>query len=1639
MKNLIPKYGIIIYVFSISFYYNTYSQTVLDSEDFESDWGIWNSGGGDCTRTNSSTPNGTYMIDIQDNSGTASSMTTDDIDISSYGSVEFAFDYETVSMETGEDFWLQYSDDGGSNWSTLVTYVSGTDFSNNSAESDSITINSGTYTFASNSQFRIRCDASNNSDDVYIDNVVITGYPPGPEIETQGNSVEIVDGDTTPSSADDTDYGTANIGTQITKTFTINNSGTVDLNISSISLSNTTDFSITGTVYSSPVAASNSTTFTVTFNSVSVGTKNCDITINNDDSDEGTYLFRIEANAVQNFFDSDNDGVYDNIDIDDDNDGILDSEEESFCQNSSIANTVNYKFLNETFGTGTSRTTINTTYDAETTYCYEDGTTSGSDCASQSNNNLSDGQYVVYYKAADGDSTNDTPIGEVASWADDYWYTGEDHTSGDTDGRMAMFNASYDPGTFYTATIVGALPNIPITYSFWVLNLDTTTAPGIGSRLRPDILVEFRDASDNLLASITTGDIPPSINGDPANSWHQFTADLTFSVSEFYVYFINNETGGTGNDLAIDDISISQTLCDSDDDGVADVFDLDSDNDGIPDVVEAGLGSYSEGKATLTGVGSWIDANTNGMHDSVESNTAPDSDGDGTPDFLDLDSDNDSIFDVDESGATNSGDANYQNGDGDISGDGVGDGTDTDTVRETDVDSDGTPEYFTDGILDLYDFFEGGTMATAYGNSNQGSTGTGWEYYVLDTDNDGTPDYLDITSDGTNYDIANTLYASLDANDDGIIDDTNDTDEDGIVDSFDTDDALFGSPRDLDTQLQLYFDGRNDYAAETTVIDNTWNEASIMTWIKIDPASTGTQIILGQDEFYLQLNSDKTITAYADGNTLNYTTILSTNQWVHVAATFKCDCLSGDFNLYINGNLEETSSPSSGGFNTDTSSFTIGRQPDTDSNYFHGYIDEVRVFNKALSENELHKMVYQEIEDNSGIVRGSTIPLDITDFDSGTETTTPLSWSYLERYYRLDTYKDDIIDDLTTASVDVGTGAKIYNSKLIEAQTAPLPFTTEVSCSGNWSDSSNWVYGDIWDINNTHSDCAIIKVRGNMETSSNHSAVGILLESGSNLEVSGDSSLNVSWYLELDGKIDLEGESQLIQGAESTLDATSEGTLERDQQGTADTYTYNYWSSPVGLANNSTNNNAFKVTDIFTNVTFTSSGYDGSDSPLTLADYWIWKFSNQPSQYSSWQHVRSTGTLQVGEGFTMKGPGTGSVSSEQTYILEGKPNNGEINLTITEDNDYLVGNPYPSAIDAHEFIIDNGDTVEGTGSTTGTLYFWEHWGGGSHVLAEYQGGYATYSLSGGVPAASMGSNHPDVGTGGIPTKTPGRYIPVGQGFFVKAESTGTIKFKNSQRVFQVEDGSNSLFVKPGKNDKSNSIAENNINGDPRLKIRLGFYSVNTIRRQLLTTVDENSSIHYDWGYDAISKDEQFDDMYWLINNNKYMVQGIDEINESTILPLGIHTRDDGMNEISIDALENAPSDLEVYLYDKELDLLHNLKTSAYEIFLTAGEYLNRFDIRFSNSLSLNTNEEDNIPILVYFSNKINSIVILNPKSTAIKSIEMLNLLGQSLFKFETGYTRQNYIKYKANQFATGNYILNIETEFSKISKKVLIK
>ncbi len=146
---------------------------ILLEHSFESGWDGWIDGGSDCYRINSSRSfDGNYSIRIRDNSGAASAMTSSNYDVTAYDNLEVKFNFYSYSMETNEDFWLQYYN--GSSWQTVQTFVSGTDFSNNVFTEATVNISSSTYNFSVNTQFKFQCDASSNSDAIYIDNVIIT-------------------------------------------------------------------------------------------------------------------------------------------------------------------------------------------------------------------------------------------------------------------------------------------------------------------------------------------------------------------------------------------------------------------------------------------------------------------------------------------------------------------------------------------------------------------------------------------------------------------------------------------------------------------------------------------------------------------------------------------------------------------------------------------------------------------------------------------------------------------------------------------------------------------------------------------------------------------------------------------------------------------------------------------------------------------------------------------------------------------------------------------------------------------------------------------------------------------------------------------------------------------------------------------------------------------------------------------------------------------------------------------------------------------------------------------------------------------------------------------------------------------------
>ncbi len=533
--------------------------------------------------------------------------------------------------------------------------------------------------------------------------------------------------------------------------------------------------------------------------------------------------------------------------------------------------------------------------------------------------------------------------------------------------------------------------------------------------------------------------------------------------------------------------------------------------------------------------------------------------------------------------------------------------------------------------------------------------------------------------------------------------------------------------------------------------------------------------------------------------------------------------------------------------------------------------------------------------------------------------------------------------------------------------------------------------------------------------------------------------------LTIDGDIRLIGDAQLVQTHTGISQVTGTGFLWKDQQGTTNQYMYNYWSSPVNqggvwkagyLKDGALGDNLTQASygDIRWADNYNATGdLPAQSHPVYINAYWIYAFINGvDGSYDGWtdNHIKNTGTINPGEGYTMKGPGVdkdlnpanGDATTDYlSYTFAGLPNDGDYALTIDIGHDYLIGNPYPSAMDADKFINDNDNIFNGT------LYFWEHVSANDHYLASYDGGYATYTLTGGTAAVSWKDETTTVGT-----KTPGQYIPVGQGFFVWAEDDnagGTINFNNSQRVFQTEDGTNSIFIRPSK---TNTLTD----------IRIGFDIPDNYHRQLLLGVRPNTSLGIDYGWDGRNFDygNPGADMNWNIDNKKYVIQAIPEITEETSLPLYIEMGSSNVVAFTLDEVKNLPDKIEgIFIVDSLLGITKEITTDQpYELYLEEGTYPDRFYLTFTGGNK--TLKSENIQledILTYMDNTHSELVILNNKNHSLKNVQIYAITGQMILNKNIN-TDENQIRIPLS-IKTGIYLVKISTKEGKTSTTKIIK
>ncbi|MEQ1642256.1 MAG: LamG-like jellyroll fold domain-containing protein, partial [Pyrinomonadaceae bacterium] len=227
-------------------------------------------------------------------------------------SINFEYSTDATSLSTGT--WTPAS---ALNFVTPNTVTTGAKDGNAAANRTALSSTISGLNIPNGGIFWIRwtdTDATSSDDGLSVDDFSLTpnGVAAAPEMDVLGSGNEIVDGDTSPTPTDGTDFGSLDVATGLQQNvFSIANSGNANLilmepmplrqpeggNNYVIITGDTADFSVTNQP-TSPIPSGSPSEFAITFNPTTTGLRTATVTISNNDSNENPYNFSIQGTGT---------------------------------------------------------------------------------------------------------------------------------------------------------------------------------------------------------------------------------------------------------------------------------------------------------------------------------------------------------------------------------------------------------------------------------------------------------------------------------------------------------------------------------------------------------------------------------------------------------------------------------------------------------------------------------------------------------------------------------------------------------------------------------------------------------------------------------------------------------------------------------------------------------------------------------------------------------------------------------------------------------------------------------------------------------------------------------------------------------------------------------------------------------------------------------------------------------------------------------------------------------------------------------------------------------------------------------------------------------------------------------------------
>ncbi len=343
-----------------------------------------------------------------------------------------------------------------------------------------------------------------------------------------------------------------------------------------------------------------------------------------------------------------------------------------------------------------------------------------------------------------------------------------------------------------------------------------------------------------------------------------------------------------------------------------------------------------------------------------------------------------------------------------------------------------------------------------------------------------------------------------------------------------------------------------------------------------------------------------------------------------------------------------------------------------------------------------------------------------------------------------------------------------------------------------------------------------------------------------------------------------------------------------------------------------------------------SSDYD-NDGDIDWLDGWEWP----------WYYTHNNDPLIPANGyayFTYAGTCSNIVQFTGTSV---SLNTGNFSYNTTNQDDTycptgsnphrgwnLIGNPYPSGLNADAFISANSSIIDGT------LYFWDE--SGTIGFDNEGADYASYnSTLGGATGSGSGSVIPD------------NYISCGQAFFVHRTSTdvsgSNLNFNNNMRETE-----NSYYFKSELKEVP--------------KIKLSLKNPDNSYNEIVIGMIDDATFDRDPEYDGykIEGNPNFS-FYSEIGSENFVFQGIPFITskQSHSVPLGFNAQKTGDYLLNTNLIEYFPDSIGIYLEDRYTENIYNLKekkTLNFDV-ENAGRYDDRFVLHFNLNHTPFINEE----------------------------------------------------------------------------------